>query len=372
MYSSSFRKISLLVIEDNDDHWYLLNRHLSRSQQPWVEEIIRVPTFEEGREQLKSGSFDVVILDLNLPDSDSAWTIFHGGEIFERLPTIVLTSLEDEKLGETAIRLGAQDFISKDAINAEIIRKTVRHSIERFKVQQELKQRNEDLRLFGKTLAHEIRNPLHIVSLTLEIVASTLRKIPDQDRLEEQIARASRNTENISNVITELLSSALSSEDGKVFPVSLEAVIADALSELEEENGPSFTHTVSLAKGEVMANPQTLKQVFSNIFSNSIRYRDFDRPIHLEVKSEHVKISSAATRIYIRDNGVGICPDDLPMIFKPMFRARSTADRDGTGLGLYFCKNAIERMGGSIDVISKPGVGTTFVIDLLDAKPSEK
>ncbi|WP_411827431.1 sensor histidine kinase [Luteolibacter sp. AS25] len=362
MSSDTEAAVRLLVIEDNDDHWFLFQRALNKSRESWAVKSSRACTLEEGKKLAGESEFDAVILDLNLPDSDHSHTISEGLGHFEGYPTIVLTALEDEKLGKAAIRFGAQDFLSKENIGQGSIRRSVRHAIERFEIQRDLKKRNQDLKLFAKTLAHEIRNPLHAVSATLErlLLKGTL-----EEKEKSLVDRAWQNACNIDDVISGLLVSALSTEGDEMLKLQVDKILGDAYEALgaDEKNLGKFS--IAMDSQMALGNPQALKQVFINLLSNSVRYRDGERPLEIEVRAEPIRISVKYLRIYLRDNGVGIPKGDIKKVCDPMFRSSSTAAREGTGLGLYYCKNAVQRMGGSLDIISKVGEGTTVVIDLL-------
>ena len=113
-------------------------------------------------------------------------------------------------------------------------------------------------------------------------------------------------------------------------------------------------------KTEVLSDPVRLQIIFGNILSNAIKYHDF-------TKSEpYIRISTKESaqfiEVIIEDNGSGIREENLKKIFGMFYRAHRHAE--GTGLGLFIVKEAVEKINGSIEVKSQYGVGTTFFVSI--------
>jgi signal transduction histidine kinase len=104
-----------------------------------------------------------------------------------------------------------------------------------------------------------------------------------------------------------------------------------------------------------------LRQVLDNLLDNAIKYSPGGGPIVLRVAADR-----RSTRFAVSDHGVGIPAADLPRIFEKFYRVdpHQTGGVNGTGLGLYVCRELVERMDGRITVSSTPGLGSTFVVEL--------
>ncbi|MEM1408499.1 MAG: ATP-binding protein, partial [Bacteroidota bacterium] len=105
--------------------------------------------------------------------------------------------------------------------------------------------------------------------------------------------------------------------------------------------------------------------IFRNLISNAIKYVDPNKDDSF-IKL-NIVISSASAEIMIIDNGIGISEHTLPKIFDMFYRA--TESSEGSGIGLYIVKNAIDKLGGSIKINSAEKKGTTFKIKLPNQKP---
>jgi CheY-like chemotaxis protein/anti-sigma regulatory factor (Ser/Thr protein kinase) len=104
-----------------------------------------------------------------------------------------------------------------------------------------------------------------------------------------------------------------------------------------------------------------LRQVIQNLISNALKFTESGETV-LSARVEALEATASLIRIEVRDTGIGIPPDKMTRLFTSFYQADSTISRryGGTGLGLAICKCLVELMGGSIDVQSQPGVGTTF------------
>jgi len=104
-----------------------------------------------------------------------------------------------------------------------------------------------------------------------------------------------------------------------------------------------------------------LRQVLDNLLDNAIKYSPNGGAVVLRVDAD-----ARWTRFAVADNGVGIPASELPRIFEKFYRVdpHQTRGVNGTGLGLYVCRELVERMDGRISVSSLPGRGSTFVVEL--------
>jgi signal transduction histidine kinase len=115
-----------------------------------------------------------------------------------------------------------------------------------------------------------------------------------------------------------------------------------------------------------------LSLCIQNLIQNALKYSGECR--RLKVRGEHVQNRyGSMVRLVVEDRGIGIDPQDLPHIFDPFYRGRKVAESQihGTGLGLFIVREAVEAMGGSIDVKSTPGQGSAFTILLPALEPED-
>lgn len=127
----------VLIIEDNQADAYLIKFYLSESHQPkfYPDDA---ETFGKGMEKLREKSYDIILLDLQLPDSRGMETLHRLLEEFPDKLVLVLTNLMDERVGIEALRGGAQDFLVKGKFDSQILTSALLFAIERFKLKKQL------------------------------------------------------------------------------------------------------------------------------------------------------------------------------------------------------------------------------------------
>jgi signal transduction histidine kinase len=210
-------------------------------------------------------------------------------------------------------------------------------------------------------IAHEIRNPLNYINLTLDHLRSsfapsepakreTFERLADQ--LKSEVARINRH---ITDFLKYSRPSALELE-----PLDLRVQAEDALRMI---SGPAAEHGIETKLSEqgkvplVIADKDSLRSVFTNLLINGVEAIDGEGgTVEIKLSAE----TEDRARVEISDTGKGIAAEDIGKIFEPYYSTKDT----GTGLGLAIVKKAIDDHEGSISVTSKQGNGTTFTIIL--------
>src|SRR5512136_1253271 len=126
----------ILLVEDNPGDARLVKELLKEAAGDFGIEVAE--SLGAGMELLASRAFDVVLLDLGLPDSRGLETLSRLRARFARLPVVILTSTDDEALGVQAVQLGAQDYVPKGSVGGELLRRILRYAIERKQVEEAL------------------------------------------------------------------------------------------------------------------------------------------------------------------------------------------------------------------------------------------
>jgi two-component system NtrC family sensor kinase len=221
--------------------------------------------------------------------------------------------------------------------------------------------------------AHEINNPLQIMKsdrTLIEMIVSDLRKKgnleePDVKDLEESLNQLKVQIERCAKITQTILEFGRKNEPEEK-DVDVGAFISQVTSMISEKasvQGIRLKKEVSEQTPLLRADPSQLQQVLLNLLNNAI---DAITERHGSEGGElSVQAGPAAggrVRISVTDNGAGISPDNLKKIFTPFFTTKPPGK--GTGLGLYVCYGIIEGMGGTMEVESQRGVGTTFIVHL--------
>jgi signal transduction histidine kinase len=224
---------------------------------------------------------------------------------------------------------------------------------------------------FLSIASHELKTPLTSLKLNVQsILRSAERGQILPERILPAIDNIHRQTDRLSKLIESLLDVSriaagrltLDRED-----VDLAGVVPAVVERFKEELQRSGS-TVTI-RGDAPAIGKwdrfRMEQVVTNLVSNAIKYGQ-GKPLALTVCA-----NGASVALTVRDQGIGIAPADLARLFQPFERAVSPRHYGGLGMGLYIVRQIVEAHGGSVDVDSAPGKGSTFVVRLpVDGRPS--
>src|SRR5256714_6065150 len=219
----------------------------------------------------------------------------------------------------------------------------------------------------ASAIAHEIRNPLNYINLTLDHLRASFAPddSPRQEKFESLTKQLKSEVARINDRITEFLNY---SRPPKLNPEPLDlvALARDALRIFEVQTTETDVTATIVTDGEVpkvIADAEALRSALTNLIINSLQAMNGQGgQVTVVLSGED---SGRRARIDVVDNGRGIDTDDISRIFEPYFSTKET----GTGLGLAIVKKAIEDHHGRITVKSKVGEGTTFTITLPASEP---
>jgi two-component system OmpR family sensor kinase/two-component system sensor histidine kinase BaeS len=233
----------------------------------------------------------------------------------------------------------------------------------------ELQRAEQQRRNLTADIAHELRNPLHIIQGNLE---GMIDGVYPSDT--PHISAALDETRHMSRIVEDLQTLSLA-EAGqlplhrRLFDVGdLIADLETSFTGLAESQGISLLRQVSRESGqlEMEADPDRVFQVLSNLLANALRHTHPGG--HVVLRAEPIE---RGIRISIEDDGVGIPPEDLPFIFDRFWRGdrARTRGEGGSGLGLAIARQLVRNQGGEIRAESIPGVGTKFILELPRVPP---
>ena len=222
------------------------------------------------------------------------------------------------------------------------------------------------LRRFTADASHELKTPLTVLRAGVER-AITTPNLPQDTlaTLEETLQEIKRMTELVEALLT------LARADEGIAPLHREPVdlrgLVDEVREtgelLAEEAGVQMEVTTPAEPVVVSIDATRIRQLVLNLLTNAVKYTPAGGSVRLQLGPVNGKLT-----LTVADTGIGIAPGDLPHIFDRFWRADSartrTGERPGAGLGLAICKWIAEAHGGKIDVMSRPGRGTTFTVTL--------
>jgi PAS domain S-box-containing protein len=227
---------------------------------------------------------------------------------------------------------------------------------EQKETEEELRRANDDLQQFAYSASHDLQEPIRNVAIYSELVARRYQKVLDADGL-QFLGFLNEGGRRLATLIHDLLTyTRAGMEDGDATIVDSSAVLKHALSSLAEAIRESGASVTSDPLPEVWMGETHLQQVFQNLISNGLKYRNETTPrIHVAAVS-----LGATWRFSVQDNGIGIDPQYKEKIFGVFKRLHRDQKYAGTGIGLAICQRVVQRYGGRIWVESALGKGSTF------------
>ena len=168
-------EVRVLLVEDNPGDARLIKEYLRESEgvEPYI--LTTAARLDEALHLLDTQSFDVILLDLSLPDAHGLETVTALGERIFRTPVIVITGLTDVAVATDAVRAGAQDYLVKSALTSELLVRSIRYGIERTKLRAELAKREAQYRLLAENVTDIIAR--HAPDSTLRYVSPSCRAL---------------------------------------------------------------------------------------------------------------------------------------------------------------------------------------------------
>ena len=299
---------------------------------------------------------DLILLDITMPEMT-------GYEVCERLkadtalkdiPVIFISALNETIDKVKAFHVGGADYVTKPFQLEEVYARIQTHLQLR-----RLERLRDDL---THMVVHDLRNPLAVIWNFLDILEfHEAHKLSASTQTLVTVAR--RSAEDLLNMIGSILDvSKMGAGEMKLHrePCDLDALTRAVLATTQPLPG---NRTVTLDAPEssltVPADVGLIRRVLQNLLSNALKYTPAGGDVRIVVTSSRGEI-----RVAVTDTGPGIAPEYHQRIFEKFGQVEDRTNRLGTGLGLAFCKLAIEAHGGRIGVESEVGKGSTFWLAL--------
>lgn len=358
----------LLVVEDSPSDYAMLRADLTDSILH-IQQLDRAATLSAAVELMADNSYDAVLVDLGLPDSDGLETFDRVAEAAGSAAVIVITGLDDAHVAAEAVTRGAQDYLVKEVRPPGEVARAVNYAIQRQKLLDELRRARDDQLAakdrFLSHVSHELRSPLAVVhqfaSLLLDGIGGEVS--PEQREL---LAVLMRNVLQLKVMIDDLVDVSHGQRGDFAIntePIAPMKVISDAVAAYRPL---AARHRIGLelvpsAVPDVQADPQRVREVLGNLIDNALKFTPPRGVITVSATAE-----PTAVRFAVSDTGRGIDAKDVPHIFEQFYQANQgdEVSRSGLGLGLYVSRELIRRQGGDIAAQSRLGEGTTISFTL--------
>jgi signal transduction histidine kinase len=342
-------------------------------------------TSRAGLEQIRSRRFDIVLLDVMMPDGRGLDLLDPIRETDPDTVPIIITGYATVELAVEAIKTGAYDFISKP-FSPDLLLITVNQGLERRRLSLETKRlqaieqesaelaraKDEADRLsqfksdYTNKVAHELRSPVAgAISLIRPLMRGLAGDLNEQQR--EILSRIENRLDLLMALVNDLLMLAASKTivaEAALERIALQPLVQRAVERYSDEAGAkrvALTLDGTVTTLTIRANEKGLDSILANVLSNAIKYTPEAGYVRVQVNKD-----GPDALITVSDTGIGIPAEDLARIGEEFFRAKNARRSEvaGTGLGLSIVKELVSQFGGTLDVESTEGEGTRVSLRL--------
>jgi signal transduction histidine kinase len=405
------------LVEDSPSDAALIREALNEAGGQTFEFVL-ADSWAAALNQLHAAPFDVLLLDLSLPDSTGRDTFLRARAAAPELPIVVMSGIADEAISVEAVRHGVQDYLVKGQADGPQTARAIRYAIERQRSEAALKRteaalRESEARLrewsgelerrvlertaelertvadledMSYTITHDLRAPLRAMTSFCQLLGEECRACdwPAAEDYSRRIIAAARRMDQLIQDVLQYGRFA-KSEVG-LAPVDPAPLLHSIVQSYPSLQVPGVAIRIEPPLPRVIANEAALTQCFSNLLGNAVKFVTPGAAPRIRIYAESVAHSEFGAReqpqghaskprhplvrIWVEDNGIGIPRESQERIFK-LFERLDRA-YEGTGVGLAVVRKAVEKMGGRVGVESAPGRGSRFWLELkLALDPAE-
>ena len=359
-------KHSLMLIDDTPDNLRLLERILGNDTH-------QLRCLTGGKAALRSARHsppDLILLDIRMPEQDgfAVCTELKADPALRDIPVIFISAMNETSEKVKAFEAGGVDYITKPFQELEVLARVRAHlELRRQKVQLEKNftqlKKMEDMRdNLVHMVVHDLRNPLMAVQGYLQLATTfECENISDEGR--GYLSEAGRAVERCMSMAEEMLMVSKLESRGlqlNLEPVNLTELAAEAIKDMKsQQESKSIQLQVQTRHCMVAGDRRLLARVIHNLLSNALKFSPQEGRVEVNIAEQQQRLTLA-----VKDQGPGIPPEYHQTIFEKFGQAPSQFKRKGFGLGLTFCKLAVEAHGGRMYLQSTPQQGSTFAFDL--------
>jgi two-component system, sensor histidine kinase and response regulator len=367
----------ILVVDDNEMNRDVLSRRLKGRG-------YSVATANDGvraLEMLQTQAFDLVLLDIMMPEMDGyeVLTRLKADEQLRNIPVIMISAIDEVDSVVRCIELGADDYLMKP-FNPTLLKARIGSSLEKKAARdrevvlfeqlarnytrlQELEQLRDDL---TNMIVHDLRTPLTAVIAGMQMVG-VLGDVNSEQQKMMQLAIGGGET--LLDMINDLLD-VEKMESGTMelecTNVSVAALIGSAILQvgiLADRKKQTLLRDVPSSLRPILCDENKVRRTLVNLLANAIKFTPVGGKVVIEARQQP---GDGATEFAVTDNGEGIPQAAFDRIFDKFgqVESRQGGQHMSTGLGLTFCRLAVEAHGGRIAVESELGNGSTFRFDI--------
>lgn len=370
--STEIQQTIVLLIEDDEEDYILLQKVLSKV--PHIRyKVLWEHAFDTGLAHMQQQDHDICLLDYRLGASSGIDLVRDARYQGYNRPIILLTGASGADIDIQALQAGADDYITKDMLQGDLLHRLIRYAIERRKAEQEREQyrreqiirderdarRNE----FISIVVHELKTPLSSLKGYSQLLGRHCVRAGD-----EQGARLSGRMDQQVNRLTGLVNDLLDVsriEGGKLqlreSEFAFDPFVEEIITDIQLTTDQHTIQCEGASHKTISGDRERIGQVLTNLLSNAIKYAPDSKNILVKLSSDDHMV-----RTCVQDFGPGIPKALQEAVFEPFYRidlpSHNTAS--GLGLGLAIAHDLIKRHHGELWIESEEGKGSTFCFTL--------
>lgn len=370
-----------VLLVDDDPGDLALTRKLLAGTSASKFQVTTADSLVAAQGELDGGRFDVVLLDLGLPESSGLETLSTMRDSCSEVPIVVLTGLDDASTALASLDKGAQDYLPKGDITTDTLNRSIRYAIQRNQLRFQLGEANELLesknrrlsqlyataQQFVDNVSHEFRTPLTVIREFTSIVRDGLDG-PVTEQQQQRLSAVMVRSDDLAHMVDDMLDiSKLEAGLLSVWrrPCKVKDILQRVESVIERRAlARNLTLKVSVEENlpDVFCDDEKIQRVIINLAVNAIKFTPEGGTVLLWARS----LDNSQISVGVTDDGPGISAENRDLIFERFQQVGGNlrSSTKGFGLGLNIAKELVQLNLGKMDVQSEVGAGSTFSFTL--------
>jgi len=352
-------KIKILYVDDEKNNLVSFHSYFRKEY-----EVLTALSASDALEILADTEISVIISDQRMPNSTGVEFLEKTIRTHPESLRMLITGQSDLDVVIEAINRGQVTKFVQKPWDWEKLSLAIENCVLIYKSRAELKSKNkqlqkanDDLTKFVYSLSHDLRSPLMSILGIVHLAKTNKEALADLnyfDLIENCVVK-------LDNFIKSIIEYYKNSRGEEVMQkVDFKQLVQNVVDTLKNQDSLVKFELDIEQSTEFFSDPLRLNIILNNLVSNAIKYQNpssFNRLVKLVIRSSDVN-----ALISVVDNGIGIDEKHLDHIFKLFYRTENSQDKDGTGIGLYIVKEAVDKIDGKITVSSTPMIGSSFEI----------
>lgn len=375
--------LKLLLVDDNPADRAIVRRMLGSSDlDADLHEVVCANDFLG----LPLDDFDCALIDVRLPDRDGidALVEISQGASYPPLPVIIMSGLGDEHTAARAFKAGANDYLIKDSLTPNALRRTLINAIDKWHAEDAMRndwesqqdalrtaeRSNKAKTRFISNLSHQLRIPLTAIIGFAEMIETG--DLGNDERAWKRYRDYAGDISSSAREVLELVGSVIDLTRAEIDDEPVLATTFDPRETLREVL-ESFTEEVGEAQVDlsiddrkapvsIHTDDRAVQAIMTNLLSNAIKFTPAGRHVRVQL----CEIEGERCLFSVADTGIGMDPEDLRRLIRPFERYKSQvkSNRYELGIGLPLVNSLVRVLGGELNFDTAPGTGTTATVVL--------